>query len=209
VRLLRRRNHGEEERAAESAASPGTAGGADTVDPRHPTGKGRPTPKRREAQRRRTGPVAPPPRTRREAYRRAKEQNSVRRVEYREGVRTGDQKYLTARDRGPVRALVRNIVDSRRNAGGLFLLVAIVVFIGYLVPDARVRAFTVTLWMAVFVLLVLDSVYLGFKIRRLVRERHPDSTERTGRLVWYGVSRATMIRRWRVPKPQIAVGEKV
>jgi hypothetical protein len=212
--LLRRRSQGEDGRAAEAVANPdtassGTTAGADTVDARHPAGKGRPTPKRREAQRRRTGPVAPPPRTRREAYRRQKEQNAGRRVEYREGLRSGDEKYLTARDRGPVRGLVRDIVDSRRNAGGLFLLVAAVVFAGYLVPDTRVRAFTMTLWMSVFLLIALDSVWLGLRIRRLVRERHPDTTERTGRLVWYGVSRATMIRRWRVPKPRVAVGDKI
>jgi hypothetical protein len=203
--LLRRRNQAEQERAAE----PAEGAGADPADTRHSSGKGRPTPKRREAQRRRTGPVAPPPRTRREAYRRTKEQNAIRRVEYREGVRSGDTKYLPARDRGPVRGLVRDIVDSRRNAGGLFLLVALVVFVGYLVPDTRVRAFTVTLWMTVFLVLMIDSTILGFRIRRLVRERHPDSTERTGRLVWYGISRSTMIRRWRMPAPRVTVGEKV
>jgi len=206
--LLRRRSQTEQERPAADPAA-GAAGGDAAADPRHPSGKGRPTPKRREAQRRRTGPVAPPPRTRREAYRRSKEQNAVRRVEHREGIRSGDPKYLTPRDRGPVRGLVRDIVDSRRNAGGLFLLVAVVVFAGYLVPDARVRAFTMALWLTVFLILVLDSIYLGFKIRRLVRERHPDATERTGRLVWYGVSRSTMIRRWRVPAPRVTVGEKV
>src|SRR5205823_3443859 len=109
------------------------------------SGKGRPTPKRREAQRRRTGPVAPPPRTRREAARRLREQNAVRRAEYRQGLRSGDDKYLSVRDRGPERALIRNIVDSRRNAGGIFLPVAFLVFAGYLVPDTRIRAFTVAL----------------------------------------------------------------
>jgi Protein of unknown function (DUF3043) len=214
VRLLRRRSHGEDGRAAESAASQGTTsssttGGGDTVDPRHSSGKGRPTPKRREAQRRRTGPVAPPPRTRREAYRRQKEQTAVRRVAHREGLRSGNEKYLTPRDRGPVRGLVRDIIDSRRNAGGLFLPIAAIVFAGYLVPNTRLRALTMTLWMTVFLLLVLDSIWLGIRIRRLVHERYPDATERTGRLVWYGVSRSTMIRRWRMPAPRVAVGDKI
>lgn len=205
MRLLRRRTTGQadEERPVEPV------GGADAVDPRRPTGKGRPTPKRREAQRRRTGPVAPPPRTRREAYRRTKDQNSVRRVEAREGMRAGDEKYLPARDRGPVRGLVRDVVDSRRNAGGLFLFVALFVFIGYLVPNPQVKAFSMSLWIAVFAVLVIDSVFLGFRLRRLLRERHPDAQERTGRLVWYGVTRATMIRRWRMPAPRVKVGDKV
>jgi Protein of unknown function (DUF3043) len=207
VRLLRRRNQVDEERSAEpvdrSAGGPGDSATAGT------SGKGRPTPKRREAQRRRTGPVAPPPRTRREAARRLREQNAVRRAEYRSGLRSGEEKYLPARDRGPERALIRNIVDSRRNAGGIFLPVAFLVFAAYLVPDMRIRAFAVALWLTLFLLLVADSVLLGFRIRRMMRERYPDSTERTGRLVWYGVSRATMIRRWRAPAPQVAVGEKI
>jgi hypothetical protein len=209
--LLRRRSQADQGdrvgRLGGEAAEP--VDGSGPADPRHASGKGRPTPKRREAQRRRTGPVAPPPRTRREALRRTKEQNAVRRAEYRAGMRSGDEKYLSPRDRGPVRGLVRDIVDSRRNAGGLFLFVAVFVFVGYLVPDARVRAFTVSLWMTVFLLLVLDSVILGLRIRRMIRERYPDVTERTSRLVWYGVSRATMIRRWRMPAPRVAIREKI
>ena len=138
-----------------------------------------------------------------------REQNATKRVGFREGMRSGEEKYLPARDRGPVRGLVRDIVDSRRNAGGLFLVVALIVFVGYLVPDVRVRAFTVSPWMAVFALLVVDSIILGMRIRKLVRARHPDTPERTGMLVWYGVTRATMIRRWRMPKPRVAIGDRV
>jgi hypothetical protein len=28
-------------------------------------------------------------------------------------------------------------------------------------------------------------------------------------LVWYGITRATMVRRWRFPKPEVALGAKV
>jgi len=167
VRLLRRRNQGEEDRPADTTGGgAGASGGAGVADARRSSGKGRPTPKRREAQRRRTGPVAPPPRTRREAYRRSKEQNAIRRVEYREGLRSGEEKYLTPRDRGPARALVRDIVDSRRNAGGLFLVVAFIVLVGYVIPDARARAFTMALWLTVFLLLVVDSIAPGRRRRQ-------------------------------------------
>ena len=105
--------------------------------------------------------------------------------------------------------MVRDVVDSRRNAGGLFLLIAFFVFAGYLVPDLRVRALTVSLWLVVFVMMVVDSIFLGFRIRRLARERFPEATDRVGGLIWYGISRATMIRRWRVPKPQVNIGDRV
>ena len=106
-------------------------------------GKGRPTPKRREAEGKRRGPVAPPPRTTREAIRRSRElrkQNPVskeRRAavrERRERMLAGDERYLLPRDRGPVKAYVRDLVDSRRNVLGLFMPLAIVVFITLLIP---------------------------------------------------------------------------
>lgn len=192
-----------------SEETPEEDSGSVRVDPRHTAGKGRPTPKRREAQRNPRGPAPPPPRTRREAYRRMREQNAMHRVDARKAMRSGDERYLPARDRGPVRALVRDIVDARRNAGGLFLLVAAIVFAGYFTPNARIRAATVSLWLIVFLLIVLDSVLLGFRIRKLVNERFPDRTERTGGLIWYGVTRATMIRRWRMPKPRVRIGEAI
>lgn len=206
MRLVRRRRtpSTDDDHPAEAASAT-----ADSLDPRRTPGKGRPTPKRREAQKRRTGPVAPPPRTRREAYRRMREQSAVRRSDAREGVRSGDEKFLPARDRGPVRRLVRDLVDARRNAGGLFLPIAIVVFVGYLVPDQQIRALTVSLWLTLFLLMIVDSVFLGFRIRRTVRERFPDGPQRTGALVWYGITRATMVRRWRMPKPQVHVGDRI
>ena len=183
--------------------------GADGLDPRRPAGKGRPTPRRREAQKRRTGPVAPPPKTRREAYRRMREQGGDRRSEVREGMRSGDERYLTSRDRGPERRLVRDIVDSRRNAGVLFLMSAVVYFAGLLIPNVTIKAAITSLWLTVLILLIVDSTVLGFKIRRLVRQRFPETTVRMPGLIFSGITRATMFRRWRTPKPVVEVGTKV
>src|SRR5829696_7532077 len=145
------------------------------------SGKGRPTPKRSVAQGRRPGPPPPPPTTRKEAYKRQREQTAGRRAETRQGMARGDDSYLPARDRGPVRKLVRDVVDSRRNIGRFFLL------------------------------LIVDSVVLSRKIKRKVAERFPNDplAQRARGLVWYGVSRSTMIRRWRFPKPDVAVGADV
>ena len=49
----------------------------------------------------------------------------------------GDDYYLPARDRGPVRKLVRDVVDSRRNVGSFFLAIAAVALIGTVVPERR------------------------------------------------------------------------
>lgn len=170
-------------------------------------GKGRPTPKRREAQGRRSGPPPPPPQTRREAYKRMRTTQASGRATTRVAASAGVESALPKRDQGPVRRLVRNIVDSRRNIGSFFLPMAALVLAGYFIPDPRIREITVLVWMTFFVAIVIDSVFLGRRIKRSVAERYPDSKERTRGLIWYGVTRATMIRRWRFPKPQVATNE--
>ena len=203
MRLLRRRS----ETPAE--VDPDQQVAADAAAPGRPSGKGRPTPRRREAQRRRTGPVAPPPKTRREAVRRMREQGTDRRSEAREGLRAGDERYLPPRDQGPERRMVRNIVDSRRNAGVLFLVSAVIYFAGLLIPSVQIKAAITALWLTVLILLVVDSAVIGLRIRKLMRERYPDSSEPLGRLIFYGATRATMIRRWRMPKPAVEVGDAI
>ena len=191
---------------AETTSSPGD--GELTAQQLKAAGKGRPTPKRHEAQGRRPGPPPPPPTTRKEAYKRMREQQSSTRAQNRRAMLAGDENHLPARDRGPVRKLVRDLVDSRRNVGGLFLAVAGVALIGTVVPNLAVRAYATFLLFGYFLVLVVDSVVLGRKISRTVAERFPQ--EKRGRgVVWYGISRATMVRRWRFPKPEVPVGAQV
>ena len=134
---------------------------------------------------------------------------AARRTETRQGAARGDEAYLPARDRGPVRKLVRDVVDSRRNLGSFFLPVAALILVGYFVPDPAVQGYTVLMWMAYFVVFIGDSVVLGRRISRTVRSRFPDGGNKTKILVWYGISSSTMIRRWRFPKPEVAFGQLV
>ena len=190
-------------RSAETTPDPAT----DLTQQLTTAGKGRPTPKRSEAQGRRPGPPPPPPRTRKEAYKRMREQQAAGRGSAREAAARGDESALPARDRGPEKRLVRDVVDSRRNAGSLFLVVAALVLVGYFIPNTAVQSYTVYLWFAFFLVIIGDSIVLGRKIKKVVAERFPNA--RTRGLVWYGISRATMVRRWRFPKPQVAVGAEV
>jgi hypothetical protein len=208
VRLIRRRTDGPPDGdGAEGATA--TGGSPDLVRDAHSTtGKGRPTPRRAEAQRRRTGPVPPPPRTRREAMRRQRELSAQRRSDGTARMRADDENALPRRDQGPERRLVRDIVDSRRNAGGAFLVMALAVLVTYVVPNTVVKAIVFYLWTAVFGLMVFDSVLIGLRIRKLVRERFPKSRESTLRLTLYGVNRTILPRRWRLPRPQVGLGER-
>ena len=171
-------------------------------------GKGRPTPKRNVAQGRRPGPPPPPPTTRKQAYRRMRENQAARRVEGRQAAARGDDSYLPARDRGPVRKLVRDVVDSRRNVGSFFLVIAGVALVGTVVPNLAVRSYASFLLFGFFLLLIVDSVLLSRRIHKKVAERFPDAKNTRG-VIWYGISRSTMIRRWRFPKPDVALGADI
>jgi hypothetical protein len=192
---------------AETTGTTSTDASTDQLVPA--SGKGRPTPKRSEAQGRRPGPPPPPPTTRKEAYKRMRAQQAAHRGDARRAAARGDDSFLPARDRGPVRKLVRDVVDSRRNVGSLFLAIAGVALVGALYPSLAVKAYSSYVLLGFFLLLVVDSVVLGRRIKGKVAERFPDGSQKTKGVVWYGITRSTMIRRWRFPKPDVAVGAEV
>jgi hypothetical protein len=76
------------------------------------------------------------------------------------------------------------------------------------VPNLAVKTYAMFLLMGFFLLLIVDSIVLGRRIKKKVAERFPEAQASRG-LVWYGVSRATMIRRWRFPKPDVPLGADV
>ncbi len=207
--LVKLRLPGRRDRA-ETTDSPTSDASADLTEQLiKASGKGRPTPKRTVAQGRRPGPPPPPPTTRKEAYKRMREQQALRRTEARQAAARGDDSYLPARDRGPVRKLVRDVVDARRNVGSFFLAIAGVALIGTFTPSLAVRSYASFLLFGFFILLIIDSVVLGRRIKRKIAERFPGEAQKTRGVVWYGISRATMIRRWRFPKPDVPPGADV
>jgi hypothetical protein len=166
------------------------------------------TPKRSSRQRRRV--VEPPPANRREAARRMRERRREQRAETLEGMRRGDEKYLLPRDRGPERALVRNIVDSRRTVGTWFFGGALVVLIGSSAAmPPLIRLVSNLLWVLLAVGVIVDGVLISRKIKKLVGERFPNTTQKRRSLYMYGIMRSITFRRMRVPKPQIDIGETV
>ena len=181
----------------------------DVGDGRRTASKGRPTPKRRDADPRARGPVPPPPTTRREAYKRTKQQGADKRAVVRESARRGDESALPSRDRGPVRRLVRDIVDTRRNVASLFLPFAVLFLAGYFVPNSSIQQYLVLAWTIFFLLVIADSVSVGLRISRTVKARFPEDKSKLRGVIFYGIQRSTMIRRWRFPKPAVAPNASV
>ncbi|KKW62214.1 DUF3043 domain-containing protein [Mycolicibacterium elephantis] len=186
--------------------------------------KGRPTPKRSQASRRR-GPVAPAPMTAAEARRRRKEMRKTltreerkaekltRRAEMaerREKMMAGEDAYLLPRDKGPVRKFVRDVVDARRNVLGLFMPSALVlIFVMLSVPSVEVQRLISPAMLLLVLIMVIDGFVLGRKVNRLVDAKFPGNNETGWRLGFYAASRASQLRRMRAPRPQVNRGDKV
>jgi Protein of unknown function (DUF3043) len=185
----------------------------------HTPAKGRPTPKRREAEGRRRGPVQPPPRTTREAIRRSRGNKAERkelaakrrelRVEQRQRMMAGDDRYLPAKEQGPVKAYVRDLIDSRRHLLGLFMPLAGLVFVALLYPNRGIQSYITLLCLVFLVAMIVEGVLNGRRLTRLARERFPKESINGRSLGWYAFIRASQIRRLRIPKPRVRPGDKI
>lgn len=164
------------------------------------------TPKRKSGQARK---AEPPPANRREAYKRMRERQRAERAEQRAGMMAGDDRYLLPRDKGPERALVRDVVDSRHTVGSWFLGGAILVLVGSSIGGPEVQLASNMLWLALALAVVVDSLFICLRVRKLVLERHPKTTQRMGGLYMYAVMRSLSMRRMRIPKPRVRTGAKI
>jgi hypothetical protein len=165
--------------------------------------------------------VAPAPltakeaRARRKATRGSKEERKIaaaeRRAtasERRARMLAGEDKYLLPRDKGPVRAYVRDIVDARRNLVGLFMPLALVLIMAMFVSPA-LQAIVTLAMLVMMLFMAAEGVWLGRKINSRVRERFPDTIDGGFKLGWYAFVRASQIRKLRAPKPRVRPGDAI
>jgi hypothetical protein len=132
------------------------------------------------------------------------------RAEATSGARSGDPRYMLARDRGPERELVRNIVDSKRTVGSWFFLGALIVLLGSSSKmPGPIRYFSTLVWALLAIAVVVDSFLISRRIKRLVTERFPKTTMKLGSLYFYGIMRGLQFRRLRSPKTAVDLGAKI
>ncbi|MEU8841810.1 DUF3043 domain-containing protein [Streptomyces roseus] len=190
----------------EEKAAPTDKVSADLSQPRDPQApKGRPTPKRAVAQSQRKAVVASTG-NRKEDAKRARERRREEMAKQREALANGDQRYLPARDKGPVRKYVRDYVDSRFSVAEMFLPLAVVILVLSMVRVPSIQNIALLLWLAVIALILVDSVALGFRLNKALAGRFPDEPRRGA--VAYGLMRTLQMRRLRLPKPQVKRGER-
>jgi hypothetical protein len=165
-------------------------------------GKGRPTPSRREAEAARKARLKPTG-DRKAMARRKRQQRMDQREKVRQAMVTGDQKNLPARDRGPVRAFCRDLVDSRFNVAEFLLPLLVLILVLSMIPSLIGVQFV--LWMVTIVATTADTVWLWVRTRRELRARFP-AGETRGAMA-YTLLRSSQLRRLRLPKPRVKRGE--
>ncbi|MGA1838526.1 DUF3043 domain-containing protein [Herbiconiux sp. 11R-BC] len=169
-----------------------------------PAGKGHATPTRKEREAANKRPLVPG--DRKEASKDARRKQQELRDKARVGMANGEEKYMPIRDRGPQRKYVRDFIDARFNLGEFLIPIMFVVILLTLVPAPEIQA-GVMLGLYAFVILVVgDSLFMGFRLMKKLREKFgADKVERGTR--WYATMRALQFRRLRLPKPQVKRGE--
>jgi hypothetical protein len=167
--------------------------------------KGRPTPKRSEAQSQRRS-VANTSMTRKDATKRQREERRVQLQKQRQALAGGDERYLPARDKGPIRKFARDHVDARFNVAEFFLPLAVIILVLSVVRVPVLQNVALLLWLVVIVLIVLDSILSAFRLRKRLSERFPDQNTRGA--IAYALMRSLQMRRLRLPKPQVKRGER-
>ncbi len=165
--------------------------------------KGRPTPKRKDAEAKRVTNSLAPAKSKSERAKQ-KELTKQQRGQARAAFMRGDENALPPRDRGPVRRYVRDVVDSRRSVGEYFLPLLVLVLV-----VSRFKAFEVLAVLLMYFIMIsaiADWFLLNRKIKREVAAKFPESSMKG--LSMYAWSRSTQIRRLRAPKPNVLPGKK-
>ncbi|MDO4251876.1 MAG: DUF3043 domain-containing protein [Rothia sp. (in: high G+C Gram-positive bacteria)] len=163
--------------------------------------KGRPTPSRKEQEAARRQPLVPKDRkAAKEANRQAMREQRLRE---QEALQSGDERYLPARDKGPQRRYVRDYIDARFNIGDYMIFIILGVFVFGLFSSSMQAISAVLMWVIILVW-VLDTWFMW---RRLKKKMTLAFGQLEPGLTMYAINRVLMIRRFRLPKPQVKRGD--
>jgi hypothetical protein len=208
--MFRRRSAG----ATEQAEHPGSTGSESPeekdVRPAE-MGKGRPTPKRREAEKNRyqpiTGSRSTASRSTGSKSSGSKTADRAERSRRYDAMRRGEDWALGPRDKGPERKLVRDYVDSKRRVSEYYMYALIILLIALVSRSKSLNDYISPLVLVLIVVVVIDAYLLRRGLRKLLAERLPGSSMRG--LTTYAVFRALQIRRFRTPVPRVKPGDKI
>jgi hypothetical protein len=170
-----------------------------------PTKKGRPTPKRKDAEATRKVSSLAPASSKAEKERQRAATRAAR-VAQRQAQLRGDESALLPRDRGPEKRYIRNYVDSRRGMAEYLMPATFVVLILSIFQIPALTAFGTILMYTLLIFSMVEGFLLNRRIKGEFLKRFPGVTYKGNG--FYIFSRAISLRRLRVPRPQVKPGEK-
>ena len=171
-----------------------------------PGAKNRPTPKRRDQEAANRRPLVGSSKA---VSADMKTRQREERAKAREGMLRGDDRFLPARDRGPVKRYLRDMVDSRWNIGEfllpLMLIVLAIMVVGGQSPRAQILILPIVY--GVMAVGIMDAWLLARRGKRRIQEEF--GTEAPKGTSMYVALRSLQMRMSRVPRPQIKRGDPV
>jgi hypothetical protein len=175
-------------------------------EPEKVGGKGRPTPSRKEAEAAARA-RAKVPRTRKEQMKAQRAARSESSQKVRQAMKSGDERYLPPRDKGPVRRFIRDFVDSRFSFIELMIPVLIITMVLGYSGNAYLASIGNTLLIVMVFMVIMDMVFLRLRLRRQLDRRFPDEPRKG--TTYYAVMRAMQMKFMRLPKAQVKIGQKL
>jgi hypothetical protein len=167
--------------------------------------KGRPTPKRSEAERKRRNPSYVKPGDK-AGQQQARARARAERARKYEATKRGEEWALAPRDKGPVKALTRDYVDSRRRFSEYYMYILIGLLLVLFVQSTAVKAFLYPVVLLMVLIIVGEGFVIARGVRKLAAVRYPG--ESTRGITMYAIMRTLQIRRFRMPAPRIKPGDK-
>ncbi len=166
----------------------------------HPTGKGRPTPPRKQQEQARKKPLVG--NRSKEAKAQQKDKLREERQKARDGMMAGDERFLTVRDKGPQRRLARDVVDARFTAGELVLPLLFVVVLTTFIDSYEIQLFSLFAMWGIFGMVGIDAYVVGRAAKKKIKSKFGED-KLEGGIAWYSAMRSIQMRSLRIPKPQV------
>lgn len=170
------------------------------------SGKGRPTPKRKDAQAANLRPIVPV--DRRASAKAAKARMREKENAEYEAMQSGDLNRMPKTERLPWRVYIRDYVDARFNLGEFFIPVAFALLILSMIASMVFKNAYVSMVMMILLYVFLFAVIIDVIVmwkrlkKKLIAKYGEAAAGRGSRSCSYAWSRAIQIRRWRLPKPK-------
>jgi hypothetical protein len=207
MRVFRRKSDGAPDGTTQDspgAQSPGSP--ADTkVRPAAQAGKGRPTPKRKEAEAGRYQPIGGSRRSAGPRTAADKARDKGDRTSKYDAMKRGEQWALQPKDRGAVRALARDYVDSKRRFTEFVMYILLLMVVALITRSKVLENDLFYIELLVLVGVAIENMFMNRGLRRLIAQRMPDEYQKG--LRFYTTARAFQPRRFRVPAPRVRPGD--